>query len=127
MGNDFVVPLQTLGVNDRAIGGGKAVNLALMMQQGLPVPDGFVVTTHAYRHYLDSCDIGADWPVERIRLRLSGAGFPLSIGGLVQEAHRSLTRRHIGELVYAVRSSATAEDTSGASFAGQHATYLLRA
>ncbi|MFC3894867.1 PEP/pyruvate-binding domain-containing protein [Lentzea rhizosphaerae] len=76
---------------DLAAAGGKGASLARLEQAGLPVPDGFHLTTRAYR--------------ER------------SMEGLL-EAFRAL-----GGPV-AVRSSATAEDLPGLSFAGQHDTVL---
>lgn len=76
---------------DLAAAGGKGASLARLKQTGLPVPDGFHLTTRAYR--------------ER------------SMEGLL-EAFRAL-----GGPV-AVRSSATAEDLPGLSFAGQHDTVL---
>ena len=94
-----------------------------MMQHGFPVPDGFVVTTDAYRHHIEQCEIGADSTIERIRECLSAAEMPDAVRREVLKAHRALARRQPGALVCAVRSSATAEDTAAASFAGQHATY----
>ena len=50
----YVVPLEKLGANDRARAGGKAVNLGVMAQNGIPIPAGFVITTEAYRVHLDA-------------------------------------------------------------------------
>ena len=48
------MPTWTMAFGDPGLdlptGGGKAVNLGRMTRSGFPVPDGFVVTTTAYRH-----------------------------------------------------------------------------
>src|SRR5438093_21744 len=63
-------PTQVIVGLDAAIsledGGGKAVNLARLMQAGLPVPRGFVIPTTAYREYLSSNGLDG-WPAETAR------------------------------------------------------------
>ena len=120
---DYILPLEKLRAGDQGTGGAKAVNLGVMMQQGFPVPGGFVVTTCAYRHHLEDSDIDNGWSVEGIRERLTKTQFPVLVAREIIQAHQKLSRSYRGELVCAVRSSATDEDTAGASFAGQHATY----
>ncbi|MCM2373736.1 PEP/pyruvate-binding domain-containing protein [Aporhodopirellula aestuarii] len=92
----LIVPLAD--ATNAALVGGKAVNLAAMIRAGLPVPDGFVVTTAAYLARQDRRD---------------------DIVAQIREAHHSLE----SDLV-AARSSATAEDLAGASMAGQYDTFL---
>lgn len=87
--------------NDVSLVGGKAVNLGELMRAGFNVPDGFVVTTCAYQAARHS-DIAA---------------------GELEEIIATYYKR-IGAGPVAVRSSATAEDMSGASMAGQYETYL---
>ncbi|MBS3734705.1 MAG: hypothetical protein KGY99_07240 [Phycisphaerae bacterium] len=94
----LVLPLAEC--HDPLVVGGKAINLARLLAAGFPVPSGFVVTTNAYR----ACGGG---PIDET----------------VAEAIRQSYRR-IGSPVVAVRSSATAEDTSTASMAGQYETLL---
>ncbi|MCS6850791.1 MAG: PEP-utilizing enzyme [Gemmataceae bacterium] len=86
--------------NDRDLVGGKALSLGLLARAGLPVPPGFCITTEAYRR--------------RHLVSLDGA-----LGERLAEAYRRL-----GEGPVAVRSSATAEDATDASFAGQQETIL---
>jgi pyruvate,water dikinase len=74
--------------------GGKAAGLAALIKAGENVPDGFCVTTSAFRRGELPCTA-------------------------VLEAYR-----HLGGGRVAVRSSTTAEDLPGASFAGQHETVL---
>jgi rifampicin phosphotransferase len=79
-----------------ALLGTKAARLARLTGAGFPVPAGVVVTAAA----------AADWDQAYARLRNAAA----ELGGREQR--------------FAVRSSATAEDLAGASFAGQYETVL---
>ncbi len=76
--------------------GGKAVNLGSLLRAGLPVPDGFAVG-------LESFD---------------------SKGKLKTEAKEEIKELLKGNKLYAVRSSAIAEDAEGESWAGQFETFL---
>ncbi|HVS35897.1 MAG TPA: PEP/pyruvate-binding domain-containing protein [Gemmataceae bacterium] len=82
--------------------GGKGLSLGLMASAGLPVPPGFCVTSEAYR-----------------RWRGQSLTDGHELGQRIADAYRVL-----GGGPVAVRSSATAEDGSAASFAGQQETYL---
>src|SRR4051812_32123648 len=83
---------------DKALAGGKAVNLGVLLRAGFNVPDGFCVTTDAYRYWASnrSEEIPSD---------------------LVEEITRAY--RDMGSPPVAARSSATAEDMAEASMAGQ--------
>ena len=116
--------------------GGKAHGLGRLMGWALPVPGGFVVTTDAYRR----CVADLAPRIEDILTR--GAGdlgsqesaadevrslFETSV--LVPEVTAGITRAYLtlapgDDLPVAIRSSATAEDTDDASFAGQQDSYL---
>jgi pyruvate,water dikinase len=133
-GRGVVVGLRDLdaGAVDRA--GGKAANLGELIRAGLPVPDGFCVTTDAYRDMTDAADLidivdqlaladadDLDRSAElarRARDRILSIRMPTHVADAVVSAYRDL-----GGAV-AVRSSATAEDLPFASFAGQQDTYL---
>ncbi|MCX2929443.1 PEP-utilizing enzyme [Mycobacterium sp. CVI_P3] len=115
--------------------GGKGANLAAMTLAGLPVPDGFVVTTDAYRTFIH--DHGLESVIERelrglaeqpdaidaVSQRLRGAfeacDVPAGVRGQLETAYLDLNEPPV-----AVRSSATAEDLPEASFAGQQDTVL---
>ncbi|MDF5752752.1 PEP/pyruvate-binding domain-containing protein [Spongiactinospora sp. TRM90649] len=97
--------------------GGKAASLGVLLRAGFPVPDGFCVTTEAYRLVAESA--GVQGP-PGARERLLAAEIPTEVARAVRER---LDERPGGGPV-AVRSSATAEDLPHASFAGQQDTFL---
>jgi phosphoenolpyruvate synthase/pyruvate phosphate dikinase len=116
--------------------GGKGMSLAKMANAGLPIPGGFHVTTEAYRHFVsengiqprilealkrvDVADPTTLEPVSQAIGRLFAEGrIPAEIVEAVSAAYKTLN-----DIPVAVRSSATAEDLPGASFAGQQETYL---
>jgi pyruvate,water dikinase len=82
--------------------GGKGLSLGLMVQAGLPVPPGFCVTSAAHK-----------------RLKGNAPSTDASLTNEITHAYRGL-----GSGLVAVRSSATAEDGSVTSFAGQQETVL---
>ena len=123
---------------DVAQAGGKGANLGELTAAGLPVPEGFVVPAAEYLAAMDAGGVRAelretfaraqaevDDPSrltehgERLRGLVRKAGVPDTLRTQVVEAYRSLGER----APVAVRSSATAEDTAGTSFAGMHETY----
>lgn len=125
--------------------GGKNASLGAMIQElkteGIAVPDGFATTSEAYWKMLK--DNGLDKDIESllsdlaqgkkkltqvgnsIRNLILQAHWPKEIESSFRQAYRELCRRYDLETVdVAVRSSATAEDLPGASFAGQQETFL---
>jgi rifampicin phosphotransferase len=103
-----VLWLDECGADAGPLVGGKAVGLGHLVRLGHRVPPGFAVTTAAYRE-----------------ARAAG-GRPTSVGDRLAGEIAATYRRLGGtaEVPVAVRSSATAEDTAEASFAGQQDTYL---
>ncbi len=114
----IVRPLAGVRASDLGSVGGKAANLGELIANGFPVPDGFVLTTDAYHAAADSAGVAASRPEEAAE-RLRTIDVPPAVATAVREAYRGL-----GSGPVAVRSSATAEDLPGASFAGQQDTYL---
>ncbi|MEV0822789.1 PEP/pyruvate-binding domain-containing protein [Nonomuraea rubra] len=106
----LVAPLNAFGRADLAIAGGKGANLGELVRSAFPVPDGFVVTTHAYELVAQGRSTPAGF--ERVEL-------PADVREAITAAYARL-----GGGPVAVRSSATAEDLPGAAFAGQQDTYL---
>lgn len=118
------------------IAGGKGSHLGELYSAGFNVPNGFIVTTHAYFDFLNKYDLmekilektaGLDVEDteklektgEEIRSMIMNADFPEE---LVKKIASTL--QNFSAEKFAVRSSATAEDLPGASFAGQQDTYL---
>jgi pyruvate,water dikinase len=118
----LILPLRALGRDTLAIAGGKAANLGELLRAGLPVPEGFCVTTAAYELAADGMVVG---PPAQMRQALRSAAVPDELTGAIIEAYRALgDGAGVGTAGVAVRSSATAEDLPFASFAGQQDTYL---
>ena len=126
--------LAELSRDDIDTAGGKGANLGELIRAGLPVPPGFVITTDAYRAFVQDTGIGAS--IQQLAAELiNGAETDLagqiaalfSRGSISADLGAEITRayRQLGENApVAVRSSATAEDLPDASFAGQQETYL---
>lgn len=119
----MVVGLERVGREDLEIAGGKGANLGEMIRAGMPVPDGFVVTTDAYARAAQA--VGLDAQVDSaepsaLRRMLQAAPVDEQLRREIVEAYRTLGQ----DVPVAVRSSATAEDLPGAAFAGQQDTYL---
>lgn len=122
--------------------GGKCQSLGDLIAAGLPVPPGFAITTHAFKahlargdvmdsvrarlEHLDHRDTAAlDAVSAALRQEIETLPLPAEVEEAVRAAYQELCDRVGGaELPVAVRSSATAEDLPGASFAGQQDTYL---
>jgi rifampicin phosphotransferase len=120
----FVVPLADFGQADLAQAGGKGANLGELVRAGLPVPDGFVVTTDAYTSVISPLDLkiserAAAGQGAAIRTDVEATTMPTNIRIAVADAYARL-----GAGPVAVRSSATAEDLPRAAFAGQQDSYL---
>lgn len=132
---DLILPLASCGHDVASQVGGKAVGLGQLAAAGFDIPDGFVVTTHAYRHAVAAA--GTQRQIARILGESTGSTDDLEtmsqrlrdlfVADIVDEALRSAVEHaylNLGSPPVAVRSSAVAEDRSDASFAGQQDTFL---
>ncbi len=106
----WCVGLQDVRRGDVPVVGGKAANLGELIHAGFTVPEGFVVTTAAFRAGVG--DASSRSEIEA--LEISG-----ELENRIRQAYSDLSEGPV-----AVRSSATAEDLPGAAFAGQQDTYL---
>jgi len=118
-----------------ATAGGKGHNLSILSRGGISVPEGFVVTTSAYRDFVNQNNKRL---LTRIEATLSSHVDDLDeASAIIQAAFRkqklsTKLQHEIAERLsvldpkinLAIRSSATCEDMPDASFAGQHDTYL---
>ncbi|HSX41823.1 MAG TPA: phosphoenolpyruvate synthase [Candidatus Saccharimonadales bacterium] len=122
--------------DDIPLVGGKGANLGEMSRAGLPVPPGFIVTSAAYFNFVKAKGIDnyiRKWTkdldpedskaLNKIAAELQKAMKEFKLPeALVKEIEKAYDEMHQGPV--AVRSSATAEDLPGNSFAGQQATFL---
>src|SRR5215216_917819 len=111
-----------IGKEDIALAGGKGANLGELSRAGLPVPSGFVITTAAYDTFVKASGIkGEVVALASVPRAEDPTGFE-EVAEEIQASFEELSKD--GESAVAVRSSATAEDLPGMSFAGQQETYL---
>ncbi|MER5183019.1 PEP/pyruvate-binding domain-containing protein [Streptomyces sp. NPDC002896] len=142
MTSRFVVALDTDADVSADRLGGKCASLLTMTREGAPVPPGFAVTTDAFEVLLEDTGLYAD--VDEVLAGIDAADpagtevcsaeirrlvreqpVPQAVASAVTTEYDSLCEA-VGErdVAVAVRSSARTEDLPGASFAGQHDTYL---
>lgn len=135
---------EEVGKDDGALVGGKGANLGELTRAGLPVPRGYIITAQAYFDYVkatgleqqigsilegfdkeNSKDLQAR--AEKIKALILATPLPEALKAEILDNYEKLvvaTGTPKEKLYLAIRSSATAEDLAGASFAGQQATYL---
>ncbi|MGH8138349.1 MAG: PEP/pyruvate-binding domain-containing protein [Steroidobacteraceae bacterium] len=129
-----------IGLDDRPHVGGKGGNLGELQRAGIAVPPGFVVRTEAFENVL--AELERESPIRKpveslnhddleaitacskvMRGRLEGAALPADIAEEISAEYARLCDAGAVPAV-AVRSSATTEDSTDASFAGLQDTYL---
>lgn len=121
--------------------GGKNASLGELMRADIPVPPGFSVTTEAYLEFvsgdlkerierilsrIDPQEMASlEEKSQFIRQLLVETPFPKKVQEEIQSNYQALCQVfNTSDMPVAVRSSATAEDLPGASFAGQQDTFL---
>jgi len=132
----FTKDFEKISKKDVDMAGGKGASLGEMTQAGLAVPPGFVVLASAFDKFLAETDLNVEVQAAlkktnpkdiksiesasvKIRDLIRDAEFPDAVGKEVIKSFRDLGAEYV-----AVRSSATAEDSSIASWAGELETYL---
>lgn len=140
MSSQHISVFADLTLEDRPHVGGKGASLGELTRAGIDVPPGFVVRTEAFEHFVQALerespfrarlqglvpdDLGAVTTVCReLRARVESAPLPADLQSEILVAHAALGGAGPAPIV-AVRSSATTEDASDASFAGLQDTYL---
>ncbi len=147
----YIKFFKELSKNDVHIAGGKGASLGEMTRSGIPVPLGFVLTRAAFDRFLEETDLNVeveaalrkvnykdvnsvDKASNTIRDMIHDERMPKDLQKEILGAYHQLARRGRTSaagatrgptsLCVAVRSSATAEDSSQASWAGELETYL---
>ncbi|MFZ5390742.1 MAG: PEP/pyruvate-binding domain-containing protein [Patescibacteria group bacterium] len=132
----FSLPFIKINKKDVGLAGGKGASLGEMTQAKIPVPPGFVVLATAFDRFLQETDLEQDIQaqlnkvnykdvnsVDRysnvIRAMITKVKMPKDLQEEIVKEFKKLKVKYV-----AVRSSATAEDSSAASWAGELETYL---
>jgi pyruvate,water dikinase len=125
--------------------GGKNASLGEMIQNlsssGINVPGGFALTVNAYEEFLNSNKLlpklkqlleqlntktleNLDSIGKNCRDIILNSELPITSNESIAKAYEQLLQKYGSDITVAVRSSATAEDSPNASFAGQHDSFL---
>ena len=141
----FILWFEDIGMDNVAQVGGKNASLGELIRalepRGVRIPHGFAVTAAAYYHYLQQT--GLDLFIEKtlkgldtknlkelarcgklVREKMRATPLPVRLERAIIDAYARMEKRYGKDTDVAVRSSATAEDLPGASFAGEQETYL---
>lgn len=146
---NYITFLETLTARDVASFGGKNASLGQMLHdlsaRGVRVPGGFAISADAYKKHLEVNQLAPELQAimqelgtgeitnlalladvgMRLRRLVASKPLPTDISDAIIAAYHELSRRYgVDNCDVAVRSSATAEDSPEASFAGQHETFL---
>ncbi len=135
----LAIPLEQIRPQDAPIVGGKALALARLAIEGIPVPGGLCVPTTAYRRYLAHTALDLQLrrelrrkPFEDMRweelwdtaLRIRNLFLNTPLPNEVQSELVLAVERRFADRPVVVRSSAPGEDTAQASFAGLHESFV---
>ncbi len=121
---------------DVAIAGGKGASLGEMLNSGISVPNGFILLSNAFERFLEETNLNVEIDAaldevhteemnsvekasEKIQAMILIKEMPKDISGEILREFKKLNSKFV-----AVRSSATAEDSKSAAWAGQLETYL---
>ncbi|MCV2484298.1 phosphoenolpyruvate synthase [Flavobacterium sp. SH_e] len=141
----LILKFNEIGIDDINKVGGKNASLGEMYNnlasKGIRIPNGFAITTMAYKYFIEYNKLRA--PLQELLAKLDVSEFtnlteigskarklilegrfPLALETSITAGYNSLSDNKERDFAVAVRSSATAEDLSAASFAGQHDSYL---
>jgi pyruvate, water dikinase len=144
-GQKFILWFDELGIEDVPFVGGKNASLGEMYRnltkKGVRIPNGFAITAHAYRFFVEKTGIKDDIRSvlrglntksmanlsergKKVRELFINTELPDELQVEIRDAYKKLCKEYGHNTDVAVRSSATAEDLPDASFAGQQETYL---
>lgn len=134
----FVLRFRDIDKTTHSLVGGKGANLGELSRiEGIRVPDGFCITTEAFKRIMAATPATGTLLEQLSLLKATDRDKISELSGEIRRAIEDITiprdmyaaitgfLTRLGETnAYAVRSSATAEDLPTASFAGQQDTYL---
>jgi len=134
----FVIGFEKIDQKKLAMVGGKGANLGELFRiDGIKVPDGFCITTEAYKNIIEQTPefhtlleqltllkTTDSKKISEISAKIRSIIETTPIEKDISEAITNHLTKLGDQNAYAVRSSATAEDLPSASFAGQQDTYL---
>jgi phosphoenolpyruvate synthase/pyruvate phosphate dikinase len=132
----FTRKLKQLSKNNTDIAGGKGASLGEMINNKIPVPDGFVVLSSAFEKFIQDNDLNTEIDSvldsieedaihtienasEKIQCLILNLDVPEEIQKEILDSFKKLDSKFV-----AVRSSATCEDSALAAWAGQLESYL---
>lgn len=132
----FTKSLEKINIKDVSIAGGKGASLGEMIQSGIQVPPGFVILAETFENFLKETDINVEIGAEfkkvdttkihtaeeasgKIQALILNAEISKDISDEILKSFKELNANFV-----AVRSSATAEDSASAAWAGQLDSYL---
>lgn len=136
MTNQTIRHFKDISKKDVGLAGGKGASLGEMTQAGFLVPPGFVITAPTFDKFLEKTDLdteieallhkvnhkdinSVDKVSAEVQALIHEADFPEDLGQAILKEFAKLKAKYV-----AVRSSATAEDSAIASWAGELDTYL---
>src|SRR3989344_2667228 len=135
----YILWFEDVALENVAQVGGKNASLGELIRalepKGVRIPHGFAVPAAAYYHYLE--ETGLDLFIEKtlkglhtqnlkelarcgklIREKMRATPLPKDLEKAIRESYARMEKQYGKDTDVAVRSSATAEDLPGASFAG---------
>jgi phosphoenolpyruvate synthase/pyruvate phosphate dikinase len=136
MSEEFVRIFSNISKEDVGLAGGKGASLGEMIQHDIPVPNGFVILSTAFERFINETKLNVEIDSilhkvnhkemhtveeasEEIQALILQQEFPQDLSKIILQEFEKLQTRFV-----AVRSSATAEDSNTAAWAGQLDTFL---
>jgi len=133
---EFIRDFVKISKTDVVLAGGKGASLGEMTQAGISIPSGFVILASAFEKFLEETDLNVEIDSilhsvnreeihtienasKKIKALILGAEIPKDISDEIQKFFKKFGSKYV-----AVRSSATAEDSASAAWAGQLESYL---
>ena len=133
---EIIRDFKKLNKNDVLLAGGKGASLGELTKAGIPVPKGFVILSSVFEEFIKENNLNSEIDSilhsvnhkeihtvenasEKIKALILSSEIPKYINNEIKKYFKNLNTKYV-----AVRSSATAEDSSTAAWAGQLESYL---